>query len=39
MGRRGAELLLAKINGDPGERLSSERPRLVVRESAGPPTA
>ena len=39
MGRRGVELLLAEINGQAGKRFSSERPRLVVRESAGPPRA
>jgi DNA-binding LacI/PurR family transcriptional regulator len=37
MGRRGVELLLAEINGTAGRRFSSERPRLVVRESTAPP--
>ncbi|BDV31859.1 LacI family DNA-binding transcriptional regulator [Microbacterium terricola] len=35
MGRRGFELLLAEIRGEPGKQFSSERPRLIVRESAG----
>jgi DNA-binding LacI/PurR family transcriptional regulator len=39
MGRRGFELLLAEIEGRDGKRLSSERPRLVVRESTAPPRA
>jgi DNA-binding LacI/PurR family transcriptional regulator len=37
MGRRGFDLLLAEIEGRDGKRLSSERPRLVVRESTAPP--
>ena len=36
MGRRGFELLLEGIEGRPVQRLSSERPSLVVRRSAGP---
>lgn len=39
MGRRGFDLLLAEIEGREGRRLSSERPRLVVRESAAAPPA
>ncbi|MFK4761628.1 LacI family DNA-binding transcriptional regulator [Microbacterium sp. ZW T5_45] len=38
MGRRGFDLLLAEIEGREGRRLSSERPRLVVRESTAPPS-
>jgi len=37
LGRRGLELLTGLIDGDAERRFSSERPRLVVRESAGPP--
>lgn len=36
MGRRGFELLRQEIEGDQKKRYSSERPALVVRESAGP---
>lgn len=37
LGRRGFELLAAEIAGTPGRRYSSERPTLIVRESAAPP--
>jgi DNA-binding LacI/PurR family transcriptional regulator len=37
MGRRGFELLHIEITGGAGKGFSSERPRLVVRESAAPP--
>ncbi len=37
LGRRGFQLLLGEIKGEVGKRLSSERPALVVRESAAAP--
>lgn len=37
MGRRGFELLRQAINGSDDKKLSSERPQLVVRESAAAP--
>lgn len=36
MGRRGFELLRQEIEGKPQKRYSSERPGIIVRESAGP---
>ncbi|HZU94289.1 MAG TPA: LacI family DNA-binding transcriptional regulator [Microbacterium sp.] len=37
MGRRGFDLLLAEIEGRETRRLSSERPRMILRESTAPP--
>lgn len=39
MGRRGFDLLRQQIDGEPARRFSSERPRLIVRESAAPAPA
>lgn len=36
LGRRGIHLLLAQLDGTSTRRYSSERPRLIVRESTGP---
>ena len=36
MGRRGFDLLLAVLEGREGKRFSSERPQLIVRDSAAP---
>jgi DNA-binding LacI/PurR family transcriptional regulator len=39
LGRRGFELLLGDIRGDNSVRFSSERPALVIRESAATPNS
>jgi len=39
MGRRGFELLQSETAGAPRRSFSSERPKLVVRRSAGPVAA